>query len=104
MRQYALQQRRAVGGARGVIQLINMKTSIISSAIGSLLLVSQDAFAYVDPGTGSLLIQWLFGIVMASLAVVNIYWHRFKAFFSGKAQKPVAAPDADTKADDMGSD
>lgn len=82
----------------------SMKSLVISLATGGLLLASSDAFAYVDPGTGSLLIQWLFGIVMASLAVVNIYWHRFKAFFTGKSGKPVAAADSDTKADDMGSD
>lgn len=94
----------AVGGAQGVIQLISMKSTAIAAFISGALLVSSDAFAYVDPGTGSLLIQWLFGIVMASLAVVNIYWHRFKAFFTGKTRKSVAGADADAKADDMGSD
>lgn len=48
--------------------------------VGLAVLVPHVSFAYVDPGTGSLLIQWIFGMVVAGFAVANIYWHRFKQF------------------------
>lgn len=70
----------------------------------SAFLLSNDAFAYVDPGTGTLLIQWLFGMAMASLAVLNIYWHRAKAFFSGKSRNTATGGNAERGADDAGSD
>lgn len=52
------------------------------------LLVPHASFAYIDPGTGSLLIQWIFGMVVAGLAVGNLYWHRFKQFLAGKLGHP----------------
>ena len=69
-------------------------------------LVSTDAFAYVDPGTGSLLIQWLFGAVVAGFAVLNIYWHKAKQFLSRKSMNtgPVGSADEATAADESGRD
>ncbi|MGB5354347.1 MAG: hypothetical protein WBN32_12105 [Woeseia sp.] len=64
------------------------------------LLLSGDAFAYIDPGTGTLLIQWLFGIVMASFAALNIYWDRVKTYFYGKSQKTAVSGEFDGGADD----
>jgi hypothetical protein len=61
------------------------------------------SFAYVDPGTGSLIIQWVFGMAVASLAVGNIYWHRFKQFLSGKSSRADSTPKAEAS-DDAGSE
>ena len=40
------------------------------------------AYAYLDPGTGSLLLQGLIASVAAAAATVSIYWHKVRAYFS----------------------
>ena len=64
-------------------------------AVGTLLLW-QDAFAYIDPGTGSLMIQWLFGMVLAGFAMLNVYWQRIKNFFADKSGNTSFDHDVDT--------
>lgn len=52
-------------------------------AVGLLLLgTMQSAHAYLDPGTGSILLQGLIAGVAATAAYIGIYWRRIKAFFS----------------------
>jgi hypothetical protein len=40
---------------------------------------AQDAFAYIDPGSGSILLQLILGGVAGALVVVKMYWQRLKA-------------------------
>jgi hypothetical protein len=55
---------------------------LLCSAAAFLLLLPQKAFAYVDPGTGSMIFQLIAaGLFMASLAI-KIFWGKIKAFFS----------------------
>ena len=56
-----------------------IKISIISLIIG--LLFSQPAYAYLDPGTGSVLLQGLLAGFAGFLAVLKLYWQRVKRFF-----------------------
>ena len=45
------------------------------------------AYAYLDPGTASLLLQGLIGGAVAAASVISIYWARLKSFVTGtKAQ------------------
>ena len=37
--------------------------------------------AYIDPGTGSLIIQVLIGALAGALVATKIFWSRIKAFF-----------------------
>ncbi len=46
-----------------------------------VLRVDTPAHAYLDPGTGSMLLQLLLGGVAGALVVGKLYWHRVKAFF-----------------------
>ena len=75
----------------------------ITAACSGLLLASN-AFAYIDPGTGTLIIQWLFGMAVASMAVLRIHWYRAKAFFSTKSRNTDIDVNADGEADDAGQD
>ena len=43
-------------------------------------------FAYVDPGTGSILIQGLIASIAAVGVTLKIYWHRIVDFF--KREEP----------------
>jgi hypothetical protein len=47
------------------------------------LLVSEahgGSQAYLDPGTGSVAIQFLLGAIVAVLATVRLYWDRLRTF------------------------
>jgi len=49
-----------------------------------LLLMFTDAVAYLDPGTGSMLLQVILGGV-----AIKLYWHKLRAAF-GMAKKEEA--------------
>lgn len=46
------------------------------------LFASSPVFAYIDPGTGSIILQGLLASIAVALGVVRAYWTRVKAFFS----------------------
>ena len=47
-------------------------------------LVSSEAYAYIDPGSGSMIIQMLIGALVGVGITVKIYWHRIKFKFQDK--------------------
>jgi len=51
-----------------------------------LLLMFTDAVAYLDPGTGSMLLQVILGGIAAVGVAVKLYWHKLRAAF-GMAKK-----------------
>ena len=52
-----------------------------------LMLIFTDAVAYLDPGTGSMLLQVILGGIAAVGVAIKLYWHRLRAAF-GMAKKP----------------
>ncbi len=50
------------------------------------MLFSLNAYAYLDPGTGSVLLQVILGGVAAIGVIIKMYWHRLRAAL-GFAQK-----------------
>ena len=42
----------------------------------------QEAHAYLDPGTGSLLLQSLFAVIAALGAGISLFWGRLRNLFS----------------------
>jgi len=40
----------------------------------------QEAYAYLDPGTGSYFFQILIGILLGTLFAVRLYWGKIKIF------------------------
>ena len=54
----------------------------LAVGLGGLLVAAPSpAFAYIDPGTGSLLLQSIIGAVVTGLTVGRIYWEKIKSFF-----------------------
>jgi quinol-cytochrome oxidoreductase complex cytochrome b subunit len=43
--------------------------------------------AYLDPGTGSMIIQLVVGAIAAALFTLKLYWGRIKKFFSRDPSK-----------------
>ena len=42
--------------------------------------INSNAYAYIDPGTGGILLQALLGIVAAIGAYITLFWRKFKNF------------------------
>lgn len=43
--------------------------------------------AYLDPGTGSLIVQMIIAGIASALLALKIYWRSFKAFISSRFGK-----------------
>ena len=59
----------------------------------ALLSVSTPAFAYLDPGTGSMVLQIILGGFAAIGVALKLYWYRIKAFFGFKSDSPPGTGD-----------
>lgn len=54
----------------------------IGGSAGLILSASYDtAFAYLDPGTGSIILQSLIAGIIGSMAFARMYWTRLKEIF-----------------------
>jgi len=56
--------------------------------------------AYLDPGSGSMLIQVLLAVVLGAGVAVKIFWRSIKAFFTGKKPSDGTAEDPTAVVDD----
>ncbi len=45
-----------------------------------LILMTKNAFAYIDPGTGSYVIQIVLAVLFGSLFMLKTYWKMVKTF------------------------
>lgn len=43
-----------------------------------LLFLSQQAYAYLDPGAGSFILQMLIAGIMGALFTIKLYWYKVK--------------------------
>ena len=53
----------------------------------ALVALESPVEAYLDPGTGSMLLQVLLGGVAAVGVVARLYWHRLIAVFRGASHR-----------------
>ena len=51
----------------------------------ALTIYCRPAYAYIDPGSASLLIQGAIGAVAAGLVALKLYWQKVRALFAGRA-------------------
>ena len=54
---------------------------IVIAAGSGLFLFPCQAHAYLDPGTGSMILQGIIGGLAAVAVVAKLYWHRLLRFF-----------------------
>lgn len=62
------------------------------------LLASSPAYAYLDPGTGSILVQGLLAALAAASATVAAFWSQIRGFFARRrgARAPADRGDHDS--------
>ena len=58
-----------------------MKTTLFMSTLMLTLTFAHNAYAYLDPGSGSFMLQILLGTFVAGFFAIKQYWHRLKSFF-----------------------
>ena len=57
-----------------------MKIILYSIYFFTFTLYTTQAFAYLDPGTGSVILQMIVGLVAAIYAFLIFYYNKFKSF------------------------
>ena len=55
------------------------------------------SYAYLDPGTGSIILQSVLASVAVAMGVLRLYWYRLKAFFSGNSGRADAQDSKDAE-------
>lgn len=45
------------------------------------ILIPTDLYAYLDPGTGSIILQAILGFVAAVVSYFYFFWNKIKSFF-----------------------
>lgn len=48
---------------------------------------------YLDPGSGSFLIQLLLAVILGAGVTIRLYWSKLKSLFTGKKPESPAATD-----------
>ena len=51
-------------------------------AVSYVIIFPNYAYAYLDPGTGSIILQAIIGFLAASVTAISIYWSKFKSLIS----------------------
>ncbi|MBF8269450.1 MAG: hypothetical protein HW386_1159 [Gammaproteobacteria bacterium] len=81
-----------------------MNVALLLAIILSGLCYSGSAYAYLDPGTGSFILQMLIAGIMGIILTAKLYWYRLIDFFKrhfGKTEnnKDTQPDENNTKAD-----
>ena len=61
------------------------------------LTAPKTALAYLDPGTGSILLQVLIGGMAGLVVIGKLYWHRFKDLLGLAKKEPQKEPPSAAK-------
>lgn len=72
-----------------------MGTSIrVLLLAAGIVLISTPAFAYLDPGTGSMMLQIVVGTIAAVLVSIRSFWRNIRNIFASLfGNRPNADPD-----------
>lgn len=64
---------------------------LVSITVSSFLLVSvMPAYAYLDPGSGSMVLQIVLGGVAGLVVILKLYWNRLVSLFeTGKKKRKI---------------
>ena len=64
------------------------RTTTIAAAALLVVLTAAPAHAYLDPGSGSMLLQLILGGVAGFVVLVKLYWQKLKALVGlGRTEK-----------------
>ena len=61
------------------------------------------ASAYLDPGTGSMILSAIIGLFATAALAIKTYWYKIKRLLTGKQANRQARPAEDEKKEPSGS-
>ena len=75
-----------------------MKKIVLLAALatGATAMSTQEAHAYLDPGTGSMLLQGLIAGLAATSVVIGRYWYKVKSYFVRSSDRTARGEAPDT--------
>jgi hypothetical protein len=79
--------------------MVQIRRAIVFALALQIAGFSAAAHAYLDPGTGSILVQSLLAGIAGAVAVISLYWHRLKAFFVNMRKSSRDTPNRATPGD-----
>ena len=65
--------------------------------VGLFLIFPGQVFAYIDPGSGSLILQGIIAGIAMGLYTIKLYWYKFKSLFSKSKESEKNDLDIDEK-------
>jgi len=63
---------------------MRQKMKIVFPAVAFSAAFTLPAYAYLDPGTGSMVLQAIIGAIAVGGAAVSVYWAKFKSLFTSR--------------------
>ena len=63
--------------------------SLVSLVVVLLVLTPCTAYAYLDPATGSMILQIVVAVVAAGLVMFKAFWHKIRGLFGPSRPEPV---------------
>ena len=99
--------RRPAVLARAAVRRRVEKQSPLGSPVSRILavfvgnvVIAAPSHAYLDPGTGSVVLQSLLAGIAVAIGVLRLYWYRLKGFLTGligpRRENPQCEPDRDS--------
>jgi hypothetical protein len=64
-----------------------MKITVLFFSFFILILFTRESQAYIDPGSGSYVLQLIVASFFAIVFTLKVFWRNIKAFFSGAGGK-----------------
>ena len=63
-------------------RIISHTITVLLLVLSYLFVVPREAYAYLDPGSGSYIFQIIIGTLLGGVFALKIYWKRIRKFFS----------------------
>lgn len=70
-----------------IMKIKNSKCLLVFLTVLFTLAFAAPAFAYIDPGTGSVVYQTVIVIFLAAAATGRLWWNKLKTLFGGNFTK-----------------
>ena len=80
------------------------KTGLRLVLLVSLAGLAPEAWAYLDPSTGSMILSAIVGMFATAALAVKTYWYKLKALFRRRDDASPAAPGRPREGDPDGDD
>jgi len=77
-----------------MLKLGYLCTLLCFLVLNVLFLLPTDASAYLDPGTGSFMLQMAAAGIIAGIFAAKAFWGRLRAFYQRTFSRPPANPDS----------